>query len=46
MMLVQSAKLNGHDPFAYMKDILNRLPTQPMSQIEDLLPHRWQPAVT
>ena len=43
MSLIQSAKLNGHDPFAYMKDILNRLPTQPMSRIEDLLPHRWQP---
>lgn len=43
MSLIQSAKLNGHDPFAYMKDILSRLPTQPMSQIEELLPHRWHP---
>ena len=43
MMLVQSAKLNGHDQFADIKDIENRLPTQPMSQIEGLLPHRWQP---
>ena len=44
MSLIQSAKLNGHDPFAYMKDVLTRLPTQPMNQIEELLPHRWQPA--
>ncbi|MCS5572145.1 MAG: transposase domain-containing protein, partial [Pseudomonadales bacterium] len=22
------AKLNGHDPYAYLKDVLTRLPTQ------------------
>ena len=44
MSLVQSARLNGHDPWAYLRDVLARLPTQRNSQIEDLLPHRWQPA--
>ena len=44
MSLVQSARLNGHDPWAYLRDVLQRLPTQRASQIEDLLPHRWQPA--
>ena len=44
MSLVQSARLNGHDPWAYLRDVLQRLPTQRNSQIEDLLPHRWQPA--
>jgi len=44
MSLVHSARLNGHDPYAYLKDVLERLPTQPASRIEDLLPHRWQPA--
>jgi transposase len=43
MTLVQSAKLNGHDPYAYLKDILERLPIQPASRLEELLPHRWQP---
>jgi transposase len=43
MSLIQSAKLNGHDPYAYLKDVLARLPTQKNSQIEELLPHRWQP---
>jgi transposase len=43
MSLIQSAKLNGHDPFAYLKDVLNRLPTQPASRVGELLPHRWQP---
>ena len=43
MSLIQSAKLNGHDPYAYLKDVLTRLPTQKNSQIDELLPHLWQP---
>jgi transposase len=46
MSLIQSAKLNGHDPYAYLKDVLARLPTHKNSQIEQLLPHRWQPTKT
>ena len=42
MSLVQSAKLNGHDPWAYLKDVLTRLPTHLNSRIEELLPHIWQ----
>lgn len=42
MSLVVSAKLNGHDPWLYLKDVLTRLPTHPNSRIEELLPHRWQ----
>lgn len=44
MSLVQSARLNGHDPWAYLRDVLARLPTHRNSRIEELLPHRWQPA--
>ena len=43
MSLIQSAKLNGHDPYAYLKDVLARLPTHKNSLIEELLPHRWAP---
>jgi transposase len=43
MSLIQSARLNGHDPYAYLRDVLERLPTQPNSRIEELLPHRWTP---
>lgn len=43
MSLIQSAKLNSHDPHCYLKDVLDRLPTQPASRIEELLPHRWTP---
>jgi transposase len=43
MSLVQSAKLNGHDPWAYLKDVLERLPTHPNRRIDELLPHLWTP---
>ena len=46
MSLIQSAKLNGHDPYAYLKDVLMRLPTHKNSLIEELLPHRWTPLTT
>ena len=44
MSLLQSAKLNGHEPWAYLKDVLTRLPMQLNSRIGELLPHKWQPA--
>jgi transposase len=43
MSLIESAKLNGHDAWAYLKDILTKLPTWPNSRLGELLPHRWQP---
>jgi transposase len=44
MSLIQSAKLNGLDPYRYLRDVLERLPTHPNSRIEELLPHRWTSA--
>ena len=41
MSLVHSAQLNGHDPYAYLRDVLERLPAQPASRVAELLPHRW-----
>lgn len=43
MSLLQSAKLHGHAPWAYLRDVLTRLPSHLNSRIEELLPHRWQP---
>lgn len=40
MSLIHSAKLNELDPYPYIRDVLERLPTQPASRIEELLPHR------
>jgi transposase len=45
MSLIQSAKLNGHDPYLYLRDVLARLPTQKNRDISELMPHRWQQAV-
>lgn len=44
MNLIQSAKLNAHDVYADLKDVLTRLPPQRAREIGELLPHRWQPA--
>lgn len=38
-------RLNGHDPSAYLKDVLERLLTQPAGRVQELLPHRWQPTI-
>lgn len=32
------------DTFAYLRDVLERLPTHPADRLEELLPHRWQAA--
>jgi hypothetical protein len=46
MSLIRSAQLNGHEPHAYLKNVLTRLPKHRHSDIASLLPHRWQPAAT
>ena len=42
MSLIQAARMNGHDPYAYPRDVMARLPTQRASQIGEMLPNRWQ----
>ena len=39
MTLIQNAQLNGQDPYAYLEDVLTRLPTHPNSKIKELLSH-------
>ena len=41
MSLIQSARMNGHDSYAYLRDVMARLPMCRTSQIGELLPHRW-----
>jgi len=43
MSLVQSAKLNGHDPWVYLTDVLERLLAHKRHRLGELLPHRWSP---
>jgi transposase len=43
MSLIQSAKINGLDPQAYLKDVMERMPTIKYSTLDQLLPHKWKP---
>ncbi len=36
----------GIDAFAYLRDVFERVPSQPAERLEELLPHRWQAART
>lgn len=44
MSLLATAKANGHDPHAWLTDVLTRLPTTLDRDVDVLLPHRWQRA--
>jgi len=37
-------KIHQVDPMQWLEDIMRRLPEHPVNQIEQLLPHLWQPA--
>lgn len=43
-MIQRFAALYAVEPWVYLRDVLQRLPTQLNSRIEELLPHRWCPA--
>jgi len=45
MSLVHSARLNGRDLFAYLRDALQHLLTQSGSRIAELLPPHWRPGI-
>ena len=46
LSLIESAKLNGHDPWAYLKDVFERLPTLKNRDLAQLLPHHWRGPAT
>ncbi|MEM6269465.1 MAG: IS66 family transposase, partial [Bacteroidota bacterium] len=39
--LLGTCKLHGIEPYAWLKDILQRLPEHPVNRVEELLPHNW-----
>jgi hypothetical protein len=41
--IIRSCERNGVEPFAYLRDVLARLPSTPISQLPELLPDRWEP---
>lgn len=38
-----TCKINNVNPFEWLEDILNRIPTHPVNKLEELLPNRWKP---
>ncbi len=42
--LIESCKRLCIDPFAYLRDILARIPTHPASKIAELTPKGWKAA--
>lgn len=40
--LIVSCKLAGVDPFAYLRDVLVRIRTHPVSRMDELIPCQWQ----
>ena len=42
--LIETAKLNHIEPFAYLKDVLARIRSHRIDQLDQLLPFNWQPA--
>ena len=43
--LIETAKLNGLDPQAYLADLLGRIGDHPAKRLAELLPWNWKPAL-
>ncbi|CAN7726500.1 IS66 family transposase [Rhizobium sp. LjRoot98] len=46
MTIIETAKLNGLDPQAYLTDVLNRIHDHKINRLDELLPWNWSPFVT
>jgi transposase len=44
--IIETAKMNGINPEAYLADVLRRIAEHPISQIDALLPWQWKPSPT
>jgi hypothetical protein len=42
--LIETAKLNGLDSEAYLRDMIGRIADHPINRVSELLPWNWQPA--
>ncbi len=44
MTLIETAKMNGLDPQAYLADVLDRIHDHKINRLAELLPWNWEPA--
>lgn len=44
MTIIETAKLNGLDPQAYLADVLDRIHDHKINRLDELLPWNWTPA--
>ena len=40
--LVDTAKLQGIEPFVYLRDVLSRIADHPYNKLAELLPNNWK----
>ncbi len=41
--ITSTCRLHNVDPYEYIKDVLIRIQTHPLSKIDELLPQNWKP---
>ena len=44
MTIIETAKMNGLDPQAYLTDVLDRIQDHKINRLAELLPWNWTPA--
>ena len=43
MTIIETAKMNGLDPQAYLADVLARINDHKINRLDELLPWNWRP---
>jgi transposase len=43
MTIIETAKMNGLDPQAYLSDVIARISDHKINRIDELLPWNWAP---
>ena len=41
--LIETCKRHGVEPYAYLRDVLDRIPSHPINTLRELLPQNWKP---